>query len=61
MHSILRQQAAQFVAVGGCGCQIIKIDIIIQKISKIQMRIVCALYHQTHMMRSKMTIGNVDN
>ena len=20
MHSILRQQAAQFVAVGGCGC-----------------------------------------
>ena len=21
MHSILRQQAAQFVAVGGCGCQ----------------------------------------
>ena len=21
MHSILRQQEAQFVAVGGCGCQ----------------------------------------
>ena len=23
MHSILRQQAAQFVAVGGCGCLIL--------------------------------------
>lgn len=22
MHSILRQQAAQFVAVGGCGCHV---------------------------------------
>lgn len=22
MHSILRQQAAQFVAVGGCGCRV---------------------------------------
>lgn len=25
------------------------------------MRIMCALYHQTNMMRSKMTICNVDN
>ena len=28
MHSILRQQAAQFVAVGGCGCRIMHTYII---------------------------------
>lgn len=29
MHSILRQQEAQFVAVGGCGCHLVILDIIV--------------------------------
>ncbi len=43
MHSILRQQEAQFVAVGGCGCQFIKITVILQKYQNTNENYVCII------------------
>gem|GEM_PF-2191221 len=41
MHSILRQQEAQFVAVGGCGCPIYIVIYCSILPGELQMSVVC--------------------